>query len=195
MSATKYLKWTVQTQNDIFWKIVCLEIWYQKIKYTEEIFSLKKIHCFSKVLTTFYKFISKINCTIFIKKRFKYEDKKDATYLLKKLKSFNATWQLWTAHLATKKNVLFGIRRKQISFFDPIFRNIFFVIVIVIIMRDLKNFSAELRDLQLRGCFYLVMCLSLSLLFFFIVVYWKKFSQLLPFSIISEIFFKALTPK
>ena len=46
---------------------------------------------FLKVLTTFYKVISKIISTIVIKKRYKYEDKKDTTYLLKMLKSFNAT--------------------------------------------------------------------------------------------------------
>ena len=49
------------------------------------------MHCFLKVLTTFYKVISKIISTIVIKKRYKSEDKKDTTYLLKMLKSFNAT--------------------------------------------------------------------------------------------------------
>ena len=49
------------------------------------------MHCFLKVLTTFYNVISKITSKIVIKKRYKYEDKKDTTYLLKKLKSFNAT--------------------------------------------------------------------------------------------------------
>ena len=73
------------------------------------------------------------------KKRYKYENKKDTTYLLKKLKSFHATWQLWTSHLATKKIILIGIRRKQISFFDPIFRNIFYAIVTVTITERFNN--------------------------------------------------------
>ena len=49
-----------------------------------------------------------------------------------------------------KKIISFGIRRKQISFFDPI------------------------CDLQLRGCFSLAVCLNLSLLQFFIAVHWDK---------------------
>ena len=49
------------------------------------------MHYFLKVLTIFYKVISTIISTIVIKNRYKYEDKKDTTYLLKTLKSFNAT--------------------------------------------------------------------------------------------------------
>ena len=77
------------------------------------------MHCFLKVLTTFYKVISKIISETVIKKRYKYKHKKDTTNLLKKFKFFNATWQSWTAYLATKKKkFLLGIRRKQISFSD-----------------------------------------------------------------------------
>ena len=60
-------------------------------------FSLEKMHCFLKV------FIK-----IFIKIRYKYEDKKDTTYLLKKWKSSNATWQLWTADLAPPQKLFYS---------------------------------------------------------------------------------------
>ena len=66
----EFLKWTIQTQNYFLRKIVCLTI-YHKIKYTEEIFSLTKIHCFLKVLRTLYNEIPKIITTIVMKERLK----------------------------------------------------------------------------------------------------------------------------
>ena len=120
------------------------------------------MNCFLKVLTTFYKVISKIISTIVLKKHYNYEDKKDTTYLLKKLKSFNATWQLSTAHLATKKIILFRIRRKQISLFDPIFRIVFFVIVTVTITERFNNHFGRISWLVATWSF-LLRCVPTSI--------------------------------
>ena len=55
------------------------------------------------------------------------------------------------AHLANKKKMiisLLGTKRKQISFFVPIFRNTFLLIVTVIITDRFKiHFKAKLCDL------------------------------------------------
>ena len=59
------------------------------------------------------------------KKRYYYEDKKDNAYLLKKLKLFNATWQLWTAHLATKKKYFAWNQKKTNILLWPNFQKYF----------------------------------------------------------------------
>ena len=63
------------------------------------------------------------------------ENKVWRKYLLKKLKYFQEAWS-WSFYLTTinvSLIILLGVRKKQISFFVPFFRNIFFFMVIVII--------------------------------------------------------------
>ena len=76
--------------------------------------------------------------------------------------------------------ILFGIRRKQISFFVPIFRKFFFLIVSVIITERINI------HLQLRGPFFSVAQLTLSVLHFFTADIESKVSQLPPSSIILK---------
>ena len=103
--------------------------------------------------------------------------------------------QLWTAHLSTKKIILLGTRRKQISFFDPIFRNIFFVIVAVTITERFNNHFARITWL-VATCLFLLGCvpkfINAPLLYCCSL---GQISQLLPSSIISKIVLKNLAPK
>ena len=55
-------------------------------------FSLEKMHCSLKVLTTFCKEISEIISTIVMKECYKYEDKEIQHINSKKLRSFNIVW-------------------------------------------------------------------------------------------------------
>ena len=55
MSDTSFFNGSSKPKNIFSWKIVCLTKWYQNIKWTEEVFSLEKMHFFLKALATFYK--------------------------------------------------------------------------------------------------------------------------------------------
>ena len=77
-------------------------------------FSLEKIHCFLKVLTTFYKKISEMIKTLEL---WEYEN---TAYLLKKLKSFNATWLITNCSFSYQIKLFFiillGIRTKHSAY-------------------------------------------------------------------------------
>ena len=74
------------------------------------------------------------------------------------------------------------------AFCRPIVRNIFLLILTVIITKDLTFTSAELRDLKLYGPLSSVARLRLSMLRFFLLTLSQKFSNCYPLPKFLNIF-------
>ena len=100
--------------------------------------------------------------------------------------SFSYQKKLFLFHLESERNI---------SFFVPIFRNIFFLIVTVIITERFNIHFSRIRWLVVTWSFLLCCapnCINTPLLYCW---NWSKVSQLLPSSIILKIFYKSLTQR